>query len=336
MVAGHPQHDWQVLLARDSGDVRLAGASQHQPRGPRRLANASAAVVGHPRLDRMLGGHLDVVWLPAPAPVAVSAGTPYVLTVHDLATELRPRDFRPYARLWSALARPRRLATRAAGVMVDASDTGDQMRARWGLPADRITLVQPGVWHPPAPSSGELAAVRKRYGLSGRYLLYVGALEPRKGLEALLEAFAAARAQGLEAGLVLVGDGELRQRLSGPGVLLCGRVADAELAALYRGARATVLPSLLEGFGFTPLESLAAGTPAVTSDLPSVRETLGDAGMYVPAGDAAALADALVRVDRDDDLRTRLVESGQRAVDALSWERAADQAMAALHRAAGQ
>ena len=103
---------------------------------------------------------------------------------------------------------------------------------------------------------------------------------------------------------MLAGDGPLaRERCAAPGVVLCGRVSDDELAALYAGARATVLPSRLEGFGFTPLESLAAGTPVVVSDLPSLRETLGDAALMVPPGDPVALADALLRIDGDEELR---------------------------------
>ncbi len=90
-----------------------------------------------------------------------------------------------------------------------------------------------------------------------------------------------------------------------------GRVDDAELAALYAGARATVLPSHLEGFGFTPLESLAAGTPVVVSDLPVLRETLGDAAVFVPPGDSGALAAAIRAVVDDARLRDRL--HGRRA-----------------------
>jgi glycosyltransferase involved in cell wall biosynthesis len=220
--------------------------------------------------------------------------------------------------------------------MVDASDAAEQVRERWGLPAERVALVRPGVWHPSPLAPEALATLRARFGIPERFLLYVGALERRKGLDVLLEAYAAARADGLASGLVLVGDGELRDSLSGPGVVLTGRLTDADLGGLYGGARATVLPSLLEGFGFTPLESLAAGTPAVTSDLPSVRETLGDAGMFVTPGDARALAAALLEIDGDDALRRRLAAAGRAAVDALSWERAADEAVAVLTQAKGR
>ena len=297
---------------------------------PRRLSRLTAATVGRPRLDRLLGGGLDVVWIPAPVPVAVSAGVPYVLTVHDLSTELRPRDLSPYPRLWARLTRPRRLAARAAAVIVDSQATRRDVVERWRLPDDGVTLVRPGVWAPqPGPP------VDPALGVPAEYLLYVGALEPRKGIDVLLAAYAAARDQGLRAALVLAGDGPLAAGLSAsPGVVRTGRVDDCTLAALYAGALATVLPSWLEGFGFTPLESLAAGTPVVVSDLAPLRETLGNAALFVAPGDVAALAGALRHVAGDAALRERLLGAAPAALAPLSWDRAADQVHAVLTRVA--
>ena len=304
LAAGHPHDEWTV--------VPSAG----------RVANASAALVGRPRL----GAGADVAWLPSPAPVAPAV--PYVLTVHDLSNELRPGDFSPYARLWNRAARAARLARRAARVVTDSEETRGQAMERWELDPERVTVVRPGFWSPP-PGTAPPA------GLPPSYLLYVGALEPRKGVDVLGRAFAAARERGLAAELVLAGDGPLREQLGGPGVVLRGRVSDAELAALYAGARATVLPSHLEGFGFTPLESLAAGTPVVVSDLPSLRETLGEAALMVPPGDAQALADALLSIERDEALRARLLAAAPARLEPLSWERAADELHAVLTESAG-
>ena len=302
-IARYASSMLDALTRRHSGDDWLVAP----PGG--RLARASAALTGRPRLDRSMGGRLDVVWLPAPAPVAVSRDVPFVLTVHDLSAELRPGDFSPYARLWNRAARPGRLARRAARVITDSDETRVRAVERWALAPDRVRVVRPGFWRPPPPADGAL----RRLQVPSPYLLFVGALERRKGVDVLAEAFADARGRGLEAELVLAGAGPLAQGLRAPGVTLLGRVSDSELAALYANARATVLPSWIEGFGFTPLESLAAGTPAVVSDLPSLRETLGDAALTAPPGDRRALADALLRIDGDDQLRARLLhEAGPR------------------------
>jgi glycosyltransferase involved in cell wall biosynthesis len=261
-----------------------------------RVLFGAAVVARRPTLTGLLGG-VDVVWLPAPAPVA--PGAPYVLTVHDRSWERRPHDFSAYERAWHALARPRALAREAAAVTADTHAVAAELRAAWGV---RAAVVSPGVTTLPATPR------------AGRYLLFVGADEPRKALGVLTAAHAGAQARGLDAELVVVGDG-LR------------RVDDGELAALYAGALAVVAPSYLEGFGLPPLEAAAHGTPAVVSDLPCFAETLGDAALRVPVGDAGALADALLRIAGDDALRARLGAAARERAAHYTWERAA----AALH-----
>jgi glycosyltransferase involved in cell wall biosynthesis len=234
----------------------------------------------------------DVAWLPAPGPVAVG-GVPYVLTVHDLSWEQRPRDFTAYERAWHRAARPRALARGAARVVADSRSTRDAAVAAWGLDPARVTVIAPGV---DAPDGAGGAAE------PGRYLLLVGALEPRKAPELALGAFARARARGLDAELVVVGAGRRARALEGrPGVRVLGAVDDARLDALYRGALAVVQPSHLEGYGLVPLEALARGTPAVVAGLPVYDETLGAAALRFAPGDAAGLAEALLRVEAERD-----------------------------------
>jgi glycosyltransferase involved in cell wall biosynthesis len=208
--------------------------------------------------------------------------------------------------------------------VVTVSDaTRDEALARWDLDEARVRTVHSGV-EPGDPESG------------GRYLLFVGALEPRKGIDVLADAYAAARAGGLAAPLVVAGDGRLSSLLGGDGIRHVGHADEAELARLYRGAVALVLPSRLEGFGFPPLEALARGKPSVLTDLPVFRETLGDAALYVPVDDPAALAAAMREIAGDPELRARLVAAGRPALERLTWERAAAETRAILHEAAAR
>ena len=166
-------------------------------------------------------------------------------------------------------------------------------------------------------------------GGTPRYLLAVGALEPRKAPELLLGAFARARAAGLDADLVFAGSGRLAERLAGrPGVHVLGAVSDDELDTLYAHALALVHPAWLEGYGLPPLEALARGTPPVVADLPVYDETLGAAALRFAPGDASALADALLRID---DERERLLAA---APSPRTWDAAADELHAVLAGAA--
>jgi glycosyltransferase involved in cell wall biosynthesis len=309
LAEGHGDDEW---LAFVPGRTPVAPVHPRVTLVRHRLGGralfGTAAVARRPTLVGLLGG-VDVAWLPAPAPVA--PGAPYVLTVHDRSWERRPQDFSAYERVWHRLARPRGLARAAAAVTADSHAVAAELRAAWGVDA---TVVSPGVDGGPsaAPARAPVAA-------PGRYLLFVGARDPRKGLDVATAAHERARARGLDAELVVVGDGRRR-------------VDDAELAALYAGALAVVAPSYLEGFGLVALEAATHGTPAVVSDLRCFAETLGDAALRVAVGDAGALADALLRIVGDDALRARLGAAARERAALYTWERAA----AALHPLLGQ
>jgi glycosyltransferase involved in cell wall biosynthesis len=165
-------------------------------------------------------------------------------------------------------------------------------------------------------------------------VLAVGALEPRKRPLLLADAHRRAVVRGLGAGLVFAGDGPLRGRLERSGASVLGHVPDAALDALYSRALAVVCASREEGFGFTPLEALSRGTPAIVADLPVFGETLGEGALRVAPGDPDALADALLRIDADTALRERLAAAGREAVGSLSWERTARETRGILAEAA--
>lgn len=329
-----PEDEYRVLVHGEDDDHVPEGVVR--VRGPRsqRALFATMGATGRPRLDRLLGGDLDVVWAPAPAPLAVGRDVPFVLTLHDLSFEERPSDFTRYERLWHRIARPSRLVHRADRLMADSAHTRARAAARYGLEPGTLDVVLPGVARPVAagartPPDGSAIPTPGR-----PFFLAVGALEPRKAPEVLTGAFALARSWGLDAELVFAGSGRLAEQLRGPGVHLPGRVDDATLDALYRGAVAVVMPSWLEGFGFPPLEAAVRGTPAIVSDLPVYDETLGDAVVRVSPGDVRGLANALLAMADEPDARARMAARAADAVAPLTWERAADATHAVLRAAA--
>jgi len=308
LADGFSDDEWVAFVPGRVPVAPVPGVHVVRHRLGGRAVFGAAAIAGRPTLAALVGG-ADVVWLPAPAPVA--PGAPYVLSVHDRSWELRPSDFSAYERTWHHLARPRALARGAAAVTAVSRAVARDLEEAWGV---RAEVVSPGVTRlaPAAalPPTGEpVAAPRGR-----PYLLFVGAREPRKAPDVLDAAYSRARARGLDAELVVVGDG-------------AARVDDRELASLYAGAIAVVQPSFLEGFGLPPLEAAAHGTPAVVSALDCFAETLGDAALRVPPGDAHALAEAMLQIAGDEILRTRLGAAARERAAAYTWERSA----AALH-----
>jgi glycosyltransferase involved in cell wall biosynthesis len=332
LVAAAPGDRYAVLVPGAPGPMaeelaEVKGVAVHTTRVASRPLFAAAALSGRPRADRIVGG-CDVFWAPAVAPLAVSREVPVVVTVHDLSFEHRAADFSMYERGWHRLARPRRLVRRADRVIAVSKAVRGELITEWGLDARKVVTV------PSGPGRSPSAVEHRSSSLRAGYVLAVGALEPRKRPNLLIEAHARARAAGLKADLVFAGEGSLRGHVAGSDATVLGYVPEEQLGALYRDALALTCVSREEGFAFTPLEALALGTPAVVSDLPVFAETLGDGALRVTADDADALAKALLRIERDEALRARLVEAGREAAGRLSWGRAAERTREVLAGAA--
>jgi glycosyltransferase involved in cell wall biosynthesis len=268
-----------------------------------------------------------------------------VVTVHDLGYLYYPQA---HTRFQNAYLRwsTRYNARAAACVLADSQATRDDLVRHYRVPPDKIAVVYPGRDESLAPVTdlAALAAVRARYSLGDRYLLYVGTLQPRKNLVRLVQAFAMLQAPDLQ--LVITGKkGWLadeilaeveRLGLAAQGrAVLTGYVADAELPALVSGALAFVLPSLYEGFGFPVVEAMACGTPVVCSNVSSLPEVAGDAALLVDPLDTAALAAALGRVVADEGLRRELAERGLRQARRFSWRQCAREALEVLEDVGG-
>jgi alpha-1,3-rhamnosyl/mannosyltransferase len=182
-----------------------------------------------------------------------------------------------------------------------------------------------------------------------RYVLFVGEREPRKDLPTLQAAMGMLPDRvRATTGLVLVGKsvnsvrcGAIEAKKAGGRevlllhfasdrsipTLVAGTVSDTLLDRLYRDAAAFVFPSFYEGFGLPVLEAMARGTPVVASSAASIPEVGGDAALYFPAGDAAALATALARVLQDENLARTLRDAGRARAAQLSWDRCADETL---------
>ena len=207
---------------------------------------------------------------------------PTVVTLHDVVPLKRPGQ---YMRTGLRF-RMRYLAVeRASRVIVPTAVVAEEAAKLLSVDRGRIDVVAEAadpVFRPRGADA--VAAARERLGLPDEYLLWVGGLrhpDPRKRVAALADA-------PRELPLVLVGDpGPWARQL--PGVILTGAIDDEELAAVYSGARALVLASDDEGFGLPPVEALACGTPVVASDVPAVREVLGDRATLVDPSDLPGL-----------------------------------------------
>ena len=223
--------------------------------------------------------------------------------MHDLALLRYPEAFPRWHRLYGQTGL--RAALRSADALVAVSAfSKDEAVALVGVPPERIRVVPNGVdeiFTPDGPAA------------EGDYVLTVATLEPRKNLARAVEA---AKLAGVE--LRVVG-ARGWGGVDVPG--WAGEVPDAELAALYRGARCVLYPSLYEGFGLPVLEAMACGVPVVTSRGTAMEEVAGDAAVLADPRDASALADG---IEAAHTRRDELVRRGLERAREFTWSRAAD------------
>jgi glycosyltransferase involved in cell wall biosynthesis len=169
------------------------------------------------------------------------------------------------------------------------------------------------------PNGVAIPAIADPRPRAGSFFLFVGNDKPHKNVDTLIEAFTRVP----RARLILAGATFDRFR-GHERVDARGFVSEHELSTLYRNAIALVMPSLEEGFGLPAAEAMAHGTAVITSNAPALVEVTGDAALHVDARDASALAAAMMRVMRDDDLRAMLGAKGIERTRLFTWKRCAE------------
>ncbi len=255
-----------------------------------------------------------------------------VVTVHDVAWRRHPATATTRGARWHEAALRRARDSGAALIVTSRLVAADLVSD--GVEADRITIVHGGSDHLVPEDPAQSAALLRRLGVPGEFLLTVSTLEPRKNVDRLLKAYALARPTLPEPWpLVIVGPTGWGPLLTSPrdqeGVVFAGAVTDAALSGLYRRARAFAYVPLTEGYGLPPLEAMRMGTPAViANEVPSVvdlDEPSPPPALIVDPLDVEGIAVALTTVLTDDAVRADLAARGEAHARSRTWRTAAHQ-----------
>lgn len=334
----HASVHWAEDLRAAGVEVEIQpvplGQIWHQFCLPWRLRRRSGGSGGGRRSIDLLLSPLGIQpwWTPVPG----------VVTVHDLTVLLHPETHH-----WKTRATMvpflRQTLRRAARVVASSEATAADLRRYEPACASKLSVVHLGAdpeFQPGTPA--QIATTRYRLGCAGGYLLYVGTLEPRKNVGRLLDAWEALRRDDPKTPpLVIAGasgwrNSELRRRLESlreggqgagaaapPGLHLLGHIDRRELVEVFQAATAFLYPSLYEGFGLPPAEAMACGVPVVVSNVSSLPEVVGDAGLQVPPHDAGALKEAIHSLLQDPVRARTLGQEGRERAARFTWERTA-------------
>lgn len=305
---------------------RIVGGIEREARYyPRSLARRASAASA------------DLIHVPAAMP-AYSSRLPLVLTIHDAIPWRHPEWFTRANALQQRLL-VGRAARRAELIITDSHASKTDIVELLGVDEARIEVIHLGISPSFSPAHRDRTWLAERYGLSGPVVLSVGTPEPRKNLLGTIEIFERVARDVPEAALILVGgDGwgsdPIAERIaaSSQRIIRTGRVDADDLTRLYASADCFLFPSLLEGFGFPPLEAMASGTPVVCSNRPSLPEVVGDAATTADPDDHAALAAGVVALLQDEPLAASQRSRGLAQSARFDWATTAEATVAAYRR----
>ncbi len=317
-------------------------------RYPNKLLNASMRLFKTPHIERFASKPPALCWMPNPHFIALSPSLPLALTIHDLTFETYPEFFSLKQRLWHRAVAPQLLASRAELLLAVSETTKRDILERWKLPPEKVVVTHEGVAPDffDTPPVDALQRVRESRRLPERFILHVGALEPRKNHLGLLEAYHQLRPQERYAGLglVLVGppgwnNAAILQAIHRSpyrkDIRLLGYVDHLERRCLYRLASVLAFPSFYEGFGLPPLEAMASGLPVVASHAGALSEIVETAGILTDPYRPTEISAALAAILDSPSLAGRYASRGRERAKQFTWEACAEKTENAFARIIG-
>jgi glycosyltransferase involved in cell wall biosynthesis len=266
---------------------------------------------------------------------------PSVVTIYDLVLEILPgsmhwKNWLPLKILMKASA------DKSTRIIAISENTKKDIMKFFGIEQEKIKVIYPGISNNFCPCKMENdRLILNNFNLSPGYILTVGTLEPRKNINRLLNAYKmlVSGEENIPQLVIVGGQGWLSQDINElvdtlglrEKVIFTGYVPDSDLPALYRGAEMLIYPSLYEGFGFPPLEAMACGIPVISSNISSIPEVVGDAGILVDPYSPDDMARAIAEVLRNEELRTHLKSAGITRSVLFSWDKTAQETVKLYH-----
>lgn len=284
---------------------------------------------------------LDIYLTQYVTPFFIPSRTKIITIIHDISFNFFPQFIKKSDLLFLKILIP--ISLRRADKIIGVSKfTADEISGYYKIDPQKVTWIHNAVSDDFLQlaeggryiSDDEMRAVREKYHLPDRYILYVGTLQPRKNLPLLIEAYKTIKESKIGIKLVLAGgkghnydmdiERTVRKYNMESDVILPGYIAEEDKAPLMKSAQIFCLPSLYEGFGIPILEAMSVGTPVVASDIPSQREVAGEAALFFDPKDPSELAQRIEILLENKEKRNTLIDKGKERVKIFSWRVSAE------------
>ena len=305
---------------------------------PNKLVNLRTFFLQHPTINWHSKEAIDLIFLPNLNITTLPEDIPTVLTIHDLSWLSHPEFYSKKMQLWHKATRPQELVAKSKKIIVPSSSTQHDLERLFQTAIGKTQTIPHGVstqFNSKMQSTDH--GIRSRLKLPKRFVLFVGTIEPRKNLLALIEGIKQYRESTHDdLHLVIVGSWGWRshavaRRLWRKDVAHWvhhkGYLKSQEFRVVYRCAVSTVFPSIYEGFGLPILESLASGVPVITSHTSSLPEVGGSACLYIDPYNSRDITEALRGLLGSSTLQKQLIERGLERVKQFSWEKTATETL---------
>ncbi len=248
-----------------------------------------------------------------------------IITIHDVSHERFPEWFsKNYCRFYGYMMP--RIGKKAHAVLTVSEFSKKEITETIGIEADKIHVVHSNVPFHTKPTDEEVLNFKQDEN-ARKYILTVSSMDPRKNFIRLVEAFNKIEDKSIK--LYIIGmqfkafNTPDLQKLVGENIILPGYISDEELQDMYRNALFSIYPTLYEGFGLPPLESMTYGCPVIAADIPALREISGEAVLYADPYNTDDMAQKMNRMATDGELRKQLIRKGLSKIKEYSWDKSA-------------
>jgi len=318
---------------------------------PNKVLNFLFWYFNWPKIDKLIGG-TDIFFMPNIIFGSVSQETKLIATIHDLSFARYPETFSWKRRWWHIFINPKKICQRADRIIAVSDSSAQDIAKLFRIKREKIQRIYSGAserFEIVDRNDSELIRVKEKYNLPFKFILFLGTIEPRKNISAIIAAYDqlqkdAGNANQVEIGkykLVIAGSegwlsedifAEINASKYRDNIIVAKFIDEEDKKFVLNLASLFVYPSLFEGFGFPPLEAMACGVPVIVSNNSSLPEVVGSGGVMIDPHKPDELYRAMKDVLKNNELRGNLIAKGIIQAKKFNWTKTAEEFLKMIHR----